>query len=210
MNAAERGELKEQLRSLTAGHGNGIDLDSKNRWVIEGLKNPTDFFRQLDKVTPKDSILYFEGCTISREAVELYQKHRALNAVSVIRDTIFPIPETFHVSATPELINSLVGFLNKYERMACFDHVKAYQAGNLIFAFHDAFDGSASCLFSDQIPEDNIKAFAASLAGKYRLESNINHRNPEQLRQFLWLLENPQKLKTNWPWWKKALFFWKQ
>jgi hypothetical protein len=64
-------------------------------------------------------------------------------------------------------------------------------------------------LASDQIPEEKVSAFAAALAGTYQCEPNVNKRDPEQLRRFLWALENPEKLRMNWPWWKKALFFWK-
>ena len=44
MNATEREGLKEQLRVMAAGRGDGIDLDSVDRWVVEGLRDPVAFF----------------------------------------------------------------------------------------------------------------------------------------------------------------------
>ena len=209
MNTSEKEGLKEQLRGMVAGRGDGIDLNSENRWRVEGLKNPIEFFQRLNLVIPQDSILYFEGCDVVKEVQDFYQKNRAANAVSVVRDEIFPIPETFHVTLTSEFIHGFIDLLTRHATPECFFHVKAYRNETLLFTFHEAFDGS-DCLFSDLIPEGSITTFVSSLGGKYRLEPNVNKRDPEQLRRFLWALENPQKLRINWPWWKKALFFWKR
>ena len=64
--------------------------------------------------------------------------------------------------------------------------------------FHDAFEGSY-LLVSDQIPEENIRAFTSILGAAHQREPNVNKRDPEQLRRFLWALENPHKLRMNWP-----------
>lgn len=209
MDATQREGLKVQLRVMAAGRGDGIDLDSTDRWVIEGLKDPIAFFRHLSLLIPWDSILYFEGCGIIPEVVQFYEGNRALNAVCVVRDTIFPVPESFHVSITPRVIESLIDLLSRYSLEVCFNHVKAYREEKLLFAFHDAFDGSYF-LVSDHIPEESIRAFSSTLGVVYRREPNENKRDPEQLRRFLWALENPHKLRMNWPWWKKALLFWKK
>jgi hypothetical protein len=209
MDPGEREELKDQLRVMAAGRGDGIDLDSKDRWVIKGLTDPQAFFRHLHELIPRDSILYFEGCAIIPEAAAFYEKHRARNAVSVVRDTIYPVPTSYHVSQSPEVVDALVGFLSQHATNECFDHVKAYREGVLLFAFHDAFDGSYF-LVSDQISESDVKAFCEHASAQYEREPNINERDPEQLRRFLWALENPDKLRINWPWWKKAIFFWKK
>ena len=209
MDAAEREGLKEQLRVMAAGRGDGIDLDTVDRWVIEGLTDSIGFFRHLGVLIPTDSILYFEGSAIVPEAARLYQKNRAANAICVVRDSIFPIPEVFHVSLTNEVLEGLICLLQGHSVQACFHHVKAYRNEKLLFTYHDAFDGSYF-LVSDQIPEEIISSFTTKLGAKYRREPNVNKRDPEQLRRFLWMLENPEKLRINWPWWKKAIYFWKR
>lgn len=208
MTDAQREGLKEQLRAMAAGQGAGIDLNSAERWVIEELKDPIAFFRHLGVLIPPDSTLYFEGSAIGPEAARLYDNNEAANTVPVVRDSVFPVPRIFHVSLNAAFIERLISLLDTYQTEACFHHVKAYREGRLLFTFHDAFDGS-DLLVSDQIPEEKVRAFAFALGATHRREPNVNKRDPEQLRRFLWALENPHKLRMNWPWWKKALYFWK-
>ena len=47
MNPAERESFKEQLSLMAAGRGDGLDLDSPERWVLDGLRDPTTFFQHL-------------------------------------------------------------------------------------------------------------------------------------------------------------------
>src|SRR5260221_3530962 len=108
MGTAEREGLKEQLRAMAAGRGDGIDLDSQDRWAVEGVKDPVAFFRHLALLIPEDSILYFEGDEVVPDAVRFYEANRAHNAVSVVRDMIFPVPEVFHVSFGPSVTEGLL------------------------------------------------------------------------------------------------------
>jgi hypothetical protein len=208
MDPAEREGFKEQLRAMAAGRGDGIDLDSPERWVIEGLEDPNSFFRQLDKLIPAGTILYFEGCDIHPEVIRFYEAHRAPNAVCVVRDTIFPVPDTFHVATTPEILEGLIALLRQYPVEECFHHVKAYRDEKLVFTFHDAFDGSAF-MVSDRVPEASIRAFCSATGATFRREPNVNKRDPEELRRLLDVLENSHEQRADWPWWKKALLFWK-
>lgn len=168
---------------MAAGRGDGIDLDSQDRWMIEGLKDSISFFRHLDKLIPAGSVLYLEGCDILPEVTRFYEANRASNAVCVARDTSFPIPETFHVSMTPRVVEGLTEILGRHPLEACFNHVKAYRDEKLLFAFHDAFDGS-DFLVSDRLPEDSLRAFCSAAGVSCRREPNVNKRDPEQLRKF--------------------------
>jgi hypothetical protein len=208
MDASERAGFKEQLRAMAAGRGDGIDLDSEERWVIQGLEDAPAFFRHLDLLIPGGGILYFEGTEIAPEVAQFYERNRAPDAVCVARDTIFPIPETFHVSMKPEVVAGLLDLLRQHPTETCFHHMKAYREAVLLFTFHDAFDGS-DLLVSDRVSEENVCAFASRLGAASRRETNINRRDPEQLRLFLKALENPRAVRVAWPWWKKALLFWK-
>lgn len=151
---------------MIAGRGDGIDLDSPERWLIENLKDPVAFFRHIDQLIPADSILYFEGTGILPEIGCFYEAHRASNAVPVCRDTIFPAPQMFHVAMTAEVVEGIIGLLRAHPREACFNHVKAYRNEELLFAFHDAFDGS-DFLVADRVPEQNVQAFCSSLGAGF-------------------------------------------
>src|SRR5687767_14857459 len=133
MDPGEREAFKEQLRVMAAGRGEGIDLASLDRWVVPGLKEPVPFFQRLNLLLPENSILYFEGCDIHAEVVRFYESNRARNAVAVVRDMIFPIPETFHVSATPGFIHGLIELLGRHSQQECFFHVKGYSGETLLF-----------------------------------------------------------------------------
>src|SRR5512139_3321594 len=101
MDEAEREQLKEKLRAKL---GNGIDLDSADRWVVEGLEEPRKFFHCLLHLVPQDTTLYFEGVDIAPEVAHFFETNREQNPVTVSRDTISPTPDVFHVVLTSELI----------------------------------------------------------------------------------------------------------
>lgn len=194
---------------MAEGGGRGIDLDSPEVWVVEEVQDPVAFFRHLGLLISEESVLYLEGCGISPEAAKFYEANRARNVVSVARDTLFPVPKVFHVSMGPGVIDGLVDLLTRNSRDGCFDHLKAYREGNLLFAFHDAFDG-CDLLVSDRISRECIEAFCSKLGAAHRRERNENKRDLEPLRQLLCTLESSDTLRMNRPWWKKALLFWKK
>jgi len=195
---------------MAAGRGDGIDLDSPERCVVEGLRDPVIPVQHLEQFIPADSILYFEAIKPMAEVTEFSEANRARGgAVCVVRDTIFPVPDIFHVQMRPGVIDGLVNLLRQHSQQSSFAHVKAYRAGQLLFAFHDAFDGSP-LLVSDRIPVERVQTFCAATGASCRRERNENKRDLEVLRRLVWAMENPGKVRMFWPWWKKALFFWKK
>ena len=126
MPPTDREELKEQLRAMVAGRGDGIDLDTPFHWVIEGLKQPGAFFEHLPTLLPLDSILYVEGTSIAPEVEAFYSSHRAPNAVDVVRDTIAPVPDIYHCTFSPEVCAALRQFAVRHPVAEMFDHIKAY------------------------------------------------------------------------------------
>jgi hypothetical protein len=109
----------------------------------------------------------------------------------------------------PGVIDGLIELLGKHPRENCFYHLKAYREERLLFAFHDAFDGS-DLLVSDEIAQEQVHAFCEKIGASFRRERNENKRNPEVLLALLHAMENPGKVRILWPWWKRALFFWKK
>src|SRR6266478_6622574 len=84
MPSTDREELKEQLRAMVAGRGDGIDLDTPFQWVIEGLKRPVVFFEHLPTLLPSDSILYVEGTSIAPEVAALFDHIKAYRGESLL------------------------------------------------------------------------------------------------------------------------------
>jgi len=204
---AEREQLKDDLRGMIAGRGDGIDLDTKFRWVVEGINQPEPFFGSLPMLLPADAILYFEGGSIARDVATFYEAHRANNAVAVVRDTIFPVPDIYHVAFSPEVISRMREFASNRTSLELFDHIKAYRRESLLFTFHDAFDNDM--LIGEHITEPVVAEFCRSLSVSYRREPNVNKRDPEQLRRFLWALENPHKVRiAGESWWRRLWRRW--
>jgi hypothetical protein len=107
------------------------------------------------------------------------------------------------------MVEGLIELLGKHSREKCFVHIKGYRKERLLFAFHDAFDGS-DLLVSDEIAPERVKAFCEKIGAAFRRERNQDKRNAEVLRALLRAMENPGKVRILWPWWKRALFFWKK
>jgi hypothetical protein len=207
MNNAEREQLKDSLRSMAAGRGDGIDLDTPFHWVIEGIEQPETFIRHLPSLLPADAILYFEGVSIARDVSEFYESHRARDAVAVARDTIFPVPDIYHVAFSPDMAARLGAFAAARPPQELFDHIKAYRGQSLLFTFHDAFAGTL--LISEHIAEPVVADFSRSLGVSYQREQNTTKRDPEQLRRFLSALENPHRIRmAGEPWWRRLWRRW--
>lgn len=202
----DREQLKEQLRAMIAGRGAGIDLDTPFHWVIEGLKQPVSFFEKLPDLLPSDCILYFEGTSITAQMASFYSSHHASNAVDVVRDTIAPAPEIYHVTFSPDVCAALGQFAERQSVPEMFDHIKAYQGERLLFTFHDAFSGWL--LVSEHIPDNVVARFCQAL-GVSRRREETKLRNPEQLRRLLCAIENPHKVRISGePWWSRLWRRW--
>src|SRR5712672_565027 len=113
---------------MAAGRGDGIVLDTAERWVIENVRKPIPFFQHASFLIPEDSILYIEAVNPASEVARFYQSHRATKgAVCVARDTIFPVPEIFHVQMGPGMIDGLIELLGRHSREKCFVRFKAHR-----------------------------------------------------------------------------------
>jgi hypothetical protein len=206
MTSAEREKLKDNLRGMIAGRGDGIDLDTPFRWVIQGVEQPEPFIRTLPLLLPSDAILYFEGGSIAPDVSAFYESHRSRNAVAVVRDTIFPVPDIYHVAFSQDVVVRLREFAASRSSQELFDHIKAYRGDSLLFTFHDAFAGNL--LVSERISESVVAEFCRGLSVSYQREPNVNKRDPGQLRRFLLALENPHKIRiAGEPWWRRL---WRQ
>ena len=188
-----REQLKDNLRAIIAGRGGGLDLDSPFRWIVEHVKHPKPFIRALPLLLPPDSILYFEGISIAREVSAFYEQHRAPNAVPVTRDTIFPVPEIYHVAFSQDVISALCKFARSRPSRELCDHIKAYHSESLLFTFHDAFVGDP--LLSGHLAEPVVSMFCQRLGAVYRREPNVNQRDPTQLQRTLRAIDNPPKIR---------------
>lgn len=198
--------FKRELRTMLAGTGNGIDLDTPSQWTIEGITKPEPFFRSLRALLPTEAILYFEGRSIAKDVAAFYLHHRACNAVAVIRDCVFPVPDIHHVAFSEELLAQLESWSLTRPTEELFHHIKAYCQESLLFTFHDAFAG---CLrISEHVSETAVQDLCRGLGVTARREPT-KRRDLEQLRGLLWMMENPEQVRfTGEPWWRRLWRRW--
>jgi hypothetical protein len=96
--------------------------------------------RAVDEALPKDgAVLYVEGTSIDPEVASFLAARPAGDTREVARGTIWPTPQTFHVSlsALPELRALAEG---RVDFEVC-DHVVVYRGDELLLWAHDAGDG---------------------------------------------------------------------
>ncbi|RBP41490.1 hypothetical protein DES53_107323 [Roseimicrobium gellanilyticum] len=189
---SEREELIEGLQDIIEGGGGGLDLDTPAHWAIDGIQEPIAFFRALSILLPPGGVLYMEGTSIAPCVAGFYERHAFAEPVPVVRDGISPIPEVFHVSFTPEVIDGLCDMVRERPLEQLFNHIKAYHNTSLVFTYHDAFVDELRV--SGRVAEDTIRDFCAVLGATYCQEAT-KQRDMEQVRRFLWALENPDKAR---------------
>lgn len=189
---SEREELIGGLRKIIAEGGGGLDLDSPVHWVIDGILEPIAFFRAISILLPPGGALYMEGISIAPYVAGFYERHAFVDPVPVAQDGISPVPEVFHVSFTPEVIEGLCHLVSERPPEQLFNHIKAYHNASLVFTYHDAFVDELRV--NGGVAEDAIHEFCTALGASYTQEVT-KQRDMEQVRRFLWALENPDKIR---------------
>jgi hypothetical protein len=91
-----------------------------------------------------------------------FKANRAKDAGPVARDTIFPVPESFHLNYSPEVCAGLLRLFQTLERWEVCNHIKGYAANALIFTLHDGFGNTLR--ISERVAESSLKTFAKSLS----------------------------------------------
>ena len=207
MNDFEQEQLKQNLREMIAGRNDGIELDSDFRWVVSGAPQLGIFFQCLPLILPPDAILHFEGCEVSRDMCAFYEANEAPESVAVMRDTISPVSECFHVIFSREILAKLSELTATRRINELFDHVKVYREKKVLLHFHDAYE-QGWFLISDHVPEAAVSEFANRLGASYRREPNVNKRI-EGLRALLKAIENPGRIRIKGEtWWRRVWRRW--
>ena len=194
MTPPSNGNASDELRAFVAGRGDGITIDTPQHWTTEEIsgEHVAKFFGAISILLPPDSILYFEGTSIAPAVAEFYLAHRAGNAICVARDTIFPVPDVYHVSFSPTVTSGLIELAARHELAQMFDHLKGYKGESLLFSFHDAFCGWFT--ISQRVPSESVTKFAEALGVSFSIE-DTKPRNTAALEQLLALMEDPKRFR---------------
>jgi hypothetical protein len=138
--------------------------------------------------------LLIEGHEIGLSAKSLYEEFPAAYTQKVACDALDPIPDSYHVAFRAEFSERLCRLIESQGASAAFDHFKGYSKSEIVFTFHDAFQGEL--VLSSSLGEVAVRAFASELGCV--VESAAF---PADLRQQLVAMDRI----LNPPWWKRIL-----
>lgn len=203
MDDSEHEQLIPNLRRFVAGEGAGLEIDSPDQWVLSGIVSPQKFFDALELILPSGSVLYAEGCDIRPWVVDIYERNAVTDITAVRRDTISPIPQMYHFSFSPGVIEELCEVTANREASELFDHIKAYKNRTLIFTFHDAFSGGELVINGD-VDESKVAAFCNKTEGAYS-KRPTQKLDLKKMKHLLAALENGGRAPQ--PFWKRVTNF---
>ena len=86
-------------------------------------------------------------------------------AVRVALGTIWPRPDRYHVSLTPQNMEAMAAFLEAKPAGYFCSHCHVYEAGRVLLQWHDAF--SDPVYGSRRIGAETVSMFAAALDSAY-------------------------------------------
>ncbi len=188
--------VKEAFAQREAKWDQEIGMTGSTYWKFERNVLPLrDFFRHLPKIFPPGGTIMFEGLEIGLSAKALYEEHPANYLANVSCDTIHPVPVSYHVAYTDELIRKLCLLVESQGMEAVFYHFKGYTKTEVIFSFHswrNNLEGSLS--LAGNLEESRVTSFANALNCATELVP-FPHDMHQKLRRINQALSPP--------WWKR-------
>jgi hypothetical protein len=180
-------QIESQLKLLSSQ--SGLDIDTPCQWVVENLNDPLLFFENLAIFVGRDAVLYIECLDIVPEASAFYFGQQSPHREIVARDLVFPIPIIYHLRFSPELVVGMKRLASKFSIDSLFSHIKCYKDKQIVFTFHDAFNGYLR--IADNVSEVNVGKFCNALKCGYALEKTVP-RDLQQLQKILSSLQGQQ------------------
>src|SRR6185369_2065179 len=130
-------------------------------WVVKGIREPVPFFQHVSLLMPPGSTLYVEGITIHSQAATFYAKHESAHPIPVACNTVFPIPDCYHLDFSAEVVAGMLELAAQHSIHKLFHHVEGYRSEQVTFTFHDAFEGYFK--IADTVPEAVVSEFCGNL-----------------------------------------------
>ena len=186
--------MKSSVRKLVSEWDESLHLAGRTYWNLKGVTDPRVFFRHLPRIFPHGMTLLIEGLEIGLSAKSLYEEYPAIYTKKVACDTMSPTPDSYHVEFSADFSDRLCRLIESQGLAAAFYHFKGYSESEVIFVFHDAFEGEL--VLSSSLSEAVVQEFASGLG--QRAEHAVF---PGDLRENLKQIDRA----INPPWWRRAL-----
>ena len=134
-------------------------------WKTSGSYDFVQFLSAVSYLLTTDSILYFEGVSISKDVMKFFETNKVSPRVRIESGTLFPKPSMFHLPYNSESVDQLRALSRVHAQPELFDHLMAYEDNSIILAAHD-FGGNGPIYISESRSEQSVQAFAYALGCK--------------------------------------------
>ncbi len=159
------GWLSRLLGYVSKQERSGISLSHHETWwEVSGFSFPS-FLKCLSKLFSDDAVLYLEGTSVARDVREFLEVKKIEHPSKVVKGTIWPRPQIFHIRLTPENVSGLAALAEKHATLEICDHLHVYRDNTVLLEGYDILDCCVS--LSGELSESQVKAFCAELQCKY-------------------------------------------
>jgi hypothetical protein len=142
----------------------GIHIEGAFVWDIHDYELCA-VLRALPSLTPVDAVLYIEGVGIKEDVRQFVRDHPAPATTKVYPGTIAPVPETFHVPATPDVLSGLAQVADHHSSYEVCDHLHVYHGNTVLVQGYDFM--SLPLILCESFSEQQVADFCQKIGARY-------------------------------------------
>lgn len=128
----------------------GIHIEGAFAWDIHHYEL-SRVLLALPSLVPPDAVLYIEGGAIEDDVRQFLRAHPASKTTKVYPGTITPVPEIYHVPATPAVLSGLAQISEHHSSYEVCDHLHVYCGTAVLLQGYDFM--SLPLILSESFPE---------------------------------------------------------
>jgi len=142
----------------------GIHISGEFVWDIQDYELGR-LLLSLPSLVPADAVLYFEGCGITDDVRLFLLAHPAPVTTKIYPGTIAPVPQIYHVPATPAVLTTLAEMAKHHSSYEFCDHFHVYRGSTVLLQCHDFMD--SPLMLSDSFSEQQVSDFCQKIGARY-------------------------------------------
>jgi DNA-binding transcriptional ArsR family regulator len=150
----------------------GIHIEGKFVWDIFDYEL-FQLLRALPSLVPIDAVVYLEGCGINNEVGQFLLANPAPFTTKVYPGTIAPVPQIFHIPASPNVLSALSRLVEHSHSYEFCDHLHVYQSNTVLLQGHDF--GDLPLMLAEQFSEQQVSDFCQNIGARFE-KRQINTR----------------------------------
>ena len=142
----------------------GIHISGEFVWDIKDYELGR-LLLALPSLVPADAVVYFEGCGITDDVRLFLLAHPAPVTTKIYPGTIAPVPQIYHVPATPEVLSELAHLAEHHDYYEFCDHLHVYRDSTVLLQCHDFTD--LPLMLADSFSEEQVSDFCQKIGARY-------------------------------------------